>query len=187
MKRVHLIVAVLLVLFITTTVAMTPSALPEDVISRLDIKYDKFAGSTSIRPAGLDYGGNSIAQIYLTIQETSEYKYCFLNVAYLGKSWRFIERIVFLVGDERFELKPALDVHRSVLESGSVLELMGFSAGLGGEAEDVVKTIYRAAINRTPVEFKVYDSKGGITGIFTKPQLQAWQDILDYYMAIDKP
>lgn len=187
MKKLSIaVLSIILLLVIAFTALASPSTLPEDVISRLSIEYDKFEDSTSVRPKVEGFWGTSPAKIFLSVSETTNIKFCYLIICFFGDTWKFMDRCVFLVDGVRYETGDSLSSVQDIMSDGSVYEAMGFSASAGSETENIVRAIYQAASRGGVVEFKVIGKKDDIIGQFTPTQLQSWLDVYDYFNAIDK-
>jgi len=184
-------VMVIVLLFASAIVSASPSILPDDVLSRLTINYDKFEDSYSVKPS-FDYLETPLngTQVKLYVFYDANSKSLNMRVSYTGKDWIFFDSCIFLVGDKRFRtpIYSSINdpVYRDVISGTDlVIESIYMDAKVA-EIMSIINAIETSSDN-VAVEYKLYGSKGTISGKLSSRELQSWHDVLSYYASIELP
>lgn len=173
---------VILVVLLTYSVGAAP--LPDDLLSRLDIKYDKFEDTTRVKSAIEGSAGDGLNWSFLEILITKEDVKCFMTVMYIAPQSIDLKRVVFLIDNTRYELPTDTQIIYGSTSYGYYGERLIFSADI----KVIWELICDIAATGTEgiIEYKLIGSRGSKFGVFTKTQIQAWIDVLEYYKAYAK-
>lgn len=181
--------SIILLLVIAITALASPSTLPEDVLSRLQITYDKFKDSYSVRPS-YDYLEALIdgPQVKLMAFHDSTSKRLVMHVNYTGKDWIFFDYCIFLVGDKRYTTPIYSATSDSVFRNTiSSINRVSESIYMSADSPVIAEIIEAIRLNgdSTSVEYRLYGSKGSISGKMGVRDIQSWRDMYDYYDAVE--
>lgn len=191
MRKLISFVLVIVLLLASAIVSASPSILPDDVLSRLTINYDKFKDSYSVRPS-FDYLEPPLdgTQVKLYAFHDANSKRLVMHVNYTGKGWIFFDYCIFLVGDQRYRTpiysSVSDPVYRNVLSSTDLVSESIYMDAKDAEIMSIINSIETSNDN-VAVEYKLYGSKGTISGKLSSRELQSWHDVFSYYASIELP
>lgn len=190
MKKLSIaVLSIILLLVIAFTTLASPSTLPDDVLSRLQITYDKFKDSYSVKPS-YDYLEMLIdgPQVKLMAFHDLAGKRLVMHVNYTGKDWIFFDYCIFLVGDKRYTTPTYSAVSDSVYRNTlSSINRVSESIYMSTDSPVIAEIIEAIRLNgdSTNVEYRLYGSKGSVSGKMGVRDIQSWHDMCDYYNAVE--